>query len=141
MILRRPPLLISFQLTFLVLADYFPDCTWSQRVDLYLSGAFKPNSLSNHDETQGEGNHFFTLFFMSFSICTPPLSAFKDCWPFRSRDRGSPSPNNMHHNDTDALCQSQLSAFMERARSQVVNKVFVECGLWCCCGGQNSMVY
>jgi hypothetical protein len=102
----------------LVLAAYFPDCTWSQRVDLYLSGAFKPNSLSSHDEIGEEGNRFFTFFCMSFSISAPRLPAFKDFWSCCS-----PSPDNMDPNDLDAHCQTMVSAFMERARSQVVNKV------------------
>ena len=92
---------------------------------MYLSGAFKPDSLSGNDETQGEGNRFLTVFFISFSICTPRLPAFKDCWSFRSKGSRSLSSDRMNINDVDAQCQTRLSAFMERARSQVVNKVFV----------------
>ena len=112
-----------------MLADYFPDCTFGQRIELYLSGAFKPDSLSRHDEIEGEGNHCFTWSLVSFSICPP---AFKDlCWPFRSKDSGSPShqkqKHDSDHNDIDV--DKRLSAFMERARREVVNKVGVGLGV------------
>jgi len=80
--------------------DTYPDCTWGKRLDLFLAR----NHTFQHDTHKHRQNK-------------------EDGTQTKEGGRNSSQEKGSFGDDMDQKCQAQLSAFMERARSVVVNKV------------------
>ena len=97
----------DFWWEYKALKHLLPDCTWSQRLDSFLSRNQRPSRIAGADYNKHPALHIQIKNLLSFS------------WHQKMKDEDQ-IPQTI---EADQLTQARLSAFMERARAVVINKV------------------
>jgi hypothetical protein len=108
----------------------YPLVTWQQRLEMFLSGDYairvQDKHSSDHDQLQQRNIHF-DLMVLSLSV------SFGDFYPWcvtpaESDGGNGKSDGQIRREHTkveiDVSAQKQLSAFVERARSVVLNQAY-----------------